>query len=64
MQGYAIVKFTITESGTIENVEMVEGKCGTKSPTTVFRDCSSLTLPPLGFKLKYKPKIVDEGQAG
>ena len=62
VQGYAIVKFTITESGTIENVEMVEGKCGDpRDPTTVFRDCSIFNSASTraALKLKYKPKIVD-----
>ena len=62
VQGYAIVKFTITESGTIEDVEMVEGKCGDpRDPTTVLRDCSIFNSASTraALKLKYKPKIID-----
>ena len=61
-QGYALVKFTITESGTVENVEPVEGFCGDPTnPDTEFRPCTMLNSASsrAALKLKYKPKIVD-----
>lgn len=62
--GFAIVAFTITESGTIENVVPVEGYCSSKNPNdpeatlrpcTLFNNASERAA----LKLKYKPKIVD-----
>ena len=39
--GYAVVAFTITETGTVENAEPLEGMCGDPTnPETVFRACS------------------------
>jgi protein TonB len=61
-QGYAIVSFTITSSGTVENAEPVEGYCGDPSnPDTEFRPCSIFNSASTraAQKLKYKPKIVD-----
>ena len=61
-QGYALVKFTITESGTVANVEPVEGFCGDpQNPDTEFRPCSMFNSASsrAALKLKYKPKIVD-----
>ena len=61
-QGYALVKFTITESGTVENVEPVEGFCGDPTnPDTEFRTCTMFNSASsrAALKLKYKPKIVD-----
>jgi len=61
-QGYALVKFTITESGTVENVEPVEGFCGDPTnPDTEFRPCTMFNSASAraALKLKYKPKIVD-----
>ena len=62
--GFAIVAFTITETGTIEDVVPVEGYCSSKNPDdpeaqlrpcTIFNSASSRAA----LKLKYKPKIVD-----
>lgn len=61
-QGYAIVSFTITSSGTVENAETVEGYCGDPTnPDTEFRPCSIFNSASTraAQKLKYKPKIVD-----
>ena len=64
-EGYAIVSFTITESGSVENVKAIEGYCGDPSgpeselrPCTLFNSASSNAA----LKLRYKPKIV-EGKA-
>ena len=62
--GYALVAFTITETGTIEDVVPVEGMCSSKSPydpEVQFRPCSIFNSASLraALKLKYKPKIVD-----
>ena len=41
--GYAVVTFTITETGTVENAKPLEGACGDPTnPETVFRPCSIL----------------------
>ena len=60
--GYAVVSFTITETGTVENAEPLEGMCGDPTnPETVFRSCSifNSAASRAALKLKYKPKIVD-----
>lgn len=61
-EGFAIVSFTITESGTVENASALEGYCGDPEgpeeemrPCTIFNSASSRAA----LKLKYKPKIVD-----
>ena len=62
--GFAIVAFTITESGTIENVVPVQGMCSSKNPNdpeAQLRPCSIFNSASsrAALKLKYKPKIVD-----
>ena len=62
IMGYAIVSFTITETGTVENAESLEGMCGDPTnPETVYRPCSifNSAASRAALKLKYKPKIVD-----
>ncbi len=62
IMGYAIVAFTITETGTVENVVPLEGWCGDPTDeTTEFRECSifNSAASRAALKLKYKPKIVD-----
>ena len=62
IMGYAVVSFTITETGTVENAEPIEGMCGDPTnPETVFRPCSifNSAASRAALKLKYKPKIVD-----
>ena len=61
-QGFSIVSFTITESGSVENAKALEGYCGDPTgpesemrPCTMFNSASSRAA----LKLKYKPKIVD-----
>jgi protein TonB len=61
-QGYAITSFTITESGTVENAEALEGYCGDPDdPNAEMRECSIFNSASVraSLKLKYKPKIVD-----
>ena len=62
--GFAIVAFTITETGTIEDVVPVEGYCSSKDPNdpeAQLRPCSIFNSASsrAALKLKYKPKIVD-----
>tara|TARA_X000000368_G_scaffold370151_1_gene319106 strand:+ start:1062 stop:1763 length:702 start_codon:yes stop_codon:yes gene_type:complete len=62
--GYALVSFTITETGSVENAVPVEGYCSSKSPedpAVEFRSCSMFNSASAraALKLKYKPKIVD-----
>ena len=62
IMGYAVVAFTITETGTVENAVPLEGFCGDPTnPETVFRPCSifNSAASRAAAKLKYKPKIVD-----
>ena len=62
IMGYAVVAFTITETGTVENAEPLEGFCGDPTnPDTVYRACSifNSAAKRASLKLKYKPKIVD-----
>ena len=61
-QGYALVRFTITDSGTVEDVVPVEGMCGDpQNPETEFRPCTMFNSASAraALKLKYKPKVVD-----
>ena len=62
--GYALVEFTITESGSVENAQAIEGYCSSKrpdDPEVQFRPCSMFNSASAraALKLKYKPKIVD-----
>ena len=62
IQGYSIVAFTITETGTVEDVVPLEGFCGDPTdPSTEYRKCSifNSAASRAALKLKYKPKIVD-----
>ena len=61
-EGYAIVSFTITESGSVKNVKAIEGYCGDPTgpkselrPCTIFNGASETAA----LQLKYKPKVVD-----
>ena len=61
-QGYALVKFTITDSGAVEDVVPVEGFCGDpRDPDAEFRPCTMFNSASTraALKLKYKPKVVD-----
>jgi len=62
MEGYVIVAFTITESGTIEDPYIIEGKCrNAKSSDGAYNDCSMFNSATLraAKKLKYKPTVRD-----
>ena len=62
--GYALVEFTITDTGSVENAKTIEGYCSSKrpdDPDVQFRPCSMFNSASAraALKLKYKPKIVD-----
>ena len=62
--GYALVEFTITDSGSVEDAVTIEGYCSSKrpdDPEAEFRPCSMFNSASAraAIKLKYKPKIVD-----
>ena len=62
--GYALVEFTITDTGSVENAQTIEGYCSSKrpdDPEVQFRPCSMFNSASAraALKLKYKPKIVD-----
>ena len=62
--GYALVEFTITDTGSVENAQTIEGYCSSKRPDdheVQFRPCSMFNSASAraALKLKYKPKIVD-----
>ena len=62
--GYALVEFTITDTGSVENAEAIEGYCSNSDPNdpaTEFRPCTMFNSASAraALKLKYKPKIVD-----
>jgi protein TonB len=62
IMGYAVVAFTITETGTVEDPTPLEGFCGDpRDSDTVYRACSIFNSASsrAAVKLKYKPKIVD-----
>jgi protein TonB len=61
-QGFALVSFTITETGTVEDAQALEGYCGDPTgPESEMRPCSIFNSASAraALKLKYKPKIVD-----
>ena len=61
-EGFSIVSFTITESGTVEDAKAIEGYCGDpEGPETELRPCTLFNSASAraALKLKYKPKIVD-----
>ena len=52
--GYALVEFTITDTGSVENAKAVEGYCTNKDPSdpdAEFRSCTMLTVHLLGQRL-------------
>ena len=61
-EGFSIVSFTITETGTVEDAKAIEGNCGDpEDPNTEYRPCSMFNSASerAALKLKYKPKIID-----
>ena len=66
MMGYAIVEFTITDTGSVENAVAIEGYCSNRDPndpSTEFRPCTMFnsTSARAALKLKYKP-VMFSGQ--
>jgi|TARA_B100000902_G_scaffold362143_1_gene380199 TonB family protein len=60
-EGYAIIKFTITEQGTTENAEVVEGKCGDIYSKRNMTNCETFNNSSLkaASKLRYRPTEVN-----
>ena len=61
-EGFVIVAFTITESGTITDPYVIEGKCrSVTNRAGDFNDCTMFNSATLraALKLKYKPTIRD-----
>ena len=62
MEGYVIVAFTITESGTIEEPYVIEGMCRSAANREgSFRECTMFNSATIraASKLKYKPTVRD-----
>ena len=62
IEGQVIVAFTITESGTIENPYIIEGKCrSANNRDGEYNSCSMFNSATLraAAKLKYKPTVRD-----
>ena len=62
IEGYVIVAFTITESGTIEDPYVIEGKCRSQNNRDGdYNDCRMFNSATLraALKLKYKPTVRD-----
>lgn len=55
IEGYVVVSFTVNEKGNVENVSIIEGKCGKNND---FRDCSIFNSSAVraAEKFKYDPK--------
>tara|TARA_B110000003_G_scaffold128794_1_gene130786 strand:+ start:1184 stop:2080 length:897 start_codon:yes stop_codon:yes gene_type:complete len=60
-EGFVTTSFTITESGSVRDVIVIEGYCGDPDFPNQSRECSIFNSASLraSLKLKYKPKIVD-----
>ncbi len=61
-EGFVIVAFTITESGTITDPYVIEGKCrSVTNRAGDFNDCTMFNSATLraALKLKYKPTVRD-----
>ena len=62
IEGYVIVAFTITESGTIEDPYIIEGKCrSNNNRDSDYNDCTMFNSATMraAQKLKYKPTVRD-----
>ena len=62
IEGYVIVAFTITESGTIEDPYVIEGKCRSQNNRdSDYNDCTMFNSATMraALKLKYKPTVRD-----
>jgi len=61
--GYALVEFTITDSGSVEDAVTIEGYCSSKrpdDPEAEFRPCSIFDSASIkaALQLKYMPQII------
>ena len=65
--GYALVEFTITDTGSVENAEAIEGYCSNSDPNdpaTEFRPCSMFNSASARAALNFKFKpVIFNGQA-
>ena len=64
VMGYALVQFTITETGAVEDAQALEGFCSSSrpdDPTAEYRPCTMFNSSSAraALKLKYKPKIIN-----
>ena len=62
IEGWAVVKLTITESGSVIDPMAIEGFCGDpEGPPEAMQSCSIFNKASeiAASKMKYKPKIVD-----
>ena len=62
IEGWAVVKLTITESGSVIDPMAIEGFCGDpEGPQEAMQSCSIFNKASeiAASKMKYKPKIVD-----
>ena len=67
VMGYALVEFTVTDTGSVEDAVAIEGYCSYRDPYdpgTELRTCSMFNSASVraALKLKYKPLIFN-GQA-
>ena len=61
-EGYAIVSFTITETGSVEDAKSIEGWCGNvRSPYTQYQPCNIFNIAALraAKNFKYEPAKQD-----
>ena len=62
VEGYAIVSFTVTESGSVEDAKVIEGYCGDPTgPQSELRPCNMFdsSAARAAEKFKYKPKRLN-----
>mgnify|MGYP001278940356 CR=1 FL=1 len=62
--GYALLEFTVTDTGSVENVEVLEGYCTRDDPydpAAEFRPCTTFDGSSIraAQNYKYEPKIID-----
>ena len=62
--GYALLEFTVTDTGSVENVEVLEGHCThdhPNDPAAEFRPCTMFDDSSIraAKNYKYEPKIID-----
>ena len=62
MEGYAIIEFTVTELGSVEDPKVIEGKCRPKNTYDAFIDCTMFNSAALRAhtKMKYLPAVKND----